>query len=383
MTTPAAPLAVWSRAKSRTRDQSQALGHFVKLSSSSLVLFLITLLTSPVHAEVFLRIAEPLSDPVTIRAEVTDENGGQVTDLHADDFTVRVNGNPPPSQLKFEQPAKDDPSQRTSVIFVMDYSESVANSFETPMVASTQSFIDAMQIGDFAGVLKFSAKDGMVLVAPLREITGDTVRSELKNKAREDPAIPRDAGTALLDGIKHALDEFQDNLDTLPPGRKAVILISDGNDKDSTSNRGQLKDLAKALGVAIFSVGVGNVTDPIPNRDPPQTGEDLLQSLADITGGTYQFAPNDAGIQQIYDEVSDSLLNEYLLTFDYGVAVCQEYKIQVAAEPHGQAEQTVSASCPPRPLASSTSAGGGGVFGFLGLIAGVSLLALRRRLRAN
>jgi Ca-activated chloride channel homolog len=342
---------------------------------------------SPVHAGISLRIAEPLSDPVTIRAEVTDESGGQVTDLNADDFTVRVNGNPPPSPFKFEQPAKDDPSQRTSVIFVMDYSESVANNFETQMVASTQSFIDAMEVGDFAGVLKFSARDGMVLVAPLREITGDAVRSELKVKAGEDPAIPRDAGTALLDGIKHALDEFQDKLDTLPPGRKAVILISDGNDKDSTSNREQLRDRAKTLGVAIFSVGVGNVTNPIPNRDPAQTGEDLLQSLADITGGTYQFAPNDAGIQQIYEEVSDSLLNEYLLTFDYGVAVCQEYKIQVAAEPHGEAEQTVAASCPPPPSAASTSAGagagGGGAFGPLALIAGLSLLALRRRLQAD
>jgi VWFA-related protein len=376
MTTFSTSFTVAARSRSRTRRLSGPWGHFAGLTLSLLVLFLTAVLTLPAHAGVSLRIAEPISDPVTIRAEVTDENDNPVTNLTANDFQVTVDGNEITSGITFSQPALDDPSQRVSVVFVMDYSRSIVPTFEPAMVQATQNFIDAMQVGDFAGIVKFRGS-GNSSLTPLREIRDDTVRTELKTKAAEDPLLLGE--TALLDAVEDALEAFEATLGTLPPGPKAIILVSDGVDNDSTTNRAQLADLANKLGLAIFSVGVGSVTDTVPNRDPPQTGEDILQSLADITGGTYQLAPpDDTGIQQIYTDVSESLLNGYVLEFDYGIAACQSYNVQVAAVTHGEGEQTVAASCPP-PLTSD--GGGGGAFGPLGLIAGLSLLALRRRLR--
>jgi hypothetical protein len=69
--------------------------------------------------------------------------------------------------------------------------------------------------------------------------------------------------------------------------------------------------------------------------------------------------------------------NEHLLTFDYGIAACQDYTIQLAVEGYDPVSQTVSSQCAQTPRQSS----GGGAFGPLGLIAGLTLLALRRRAR--
>ena len=371
-----APFAFWTRTKSRTRSPSQSWGHFAGLPLSLLVLFLTAALTSPAHAEVSLRIAEPIIDPVTIRAEVTDESG-PVTNLDAGDFTVTVNGNEITSGITFAQPPREDPSQSLSVIFVMDYSGSVVPAFETAMITATQNFLDTMEVGDYAGIIKFDASANLdtSVVAPLQVISSDDVRNALKEKAGE-PRVPG-FGTAVFDAIKKALDEFGAALatDSFPSGPKAIIIVSDGLENDSISNRQLLRDLASQLGVTISSIGVGEVSETT-TKISPSSGEDILQSLADITGGTYDFTSDGTGIQEIYEAFGDLLLNEYVLSFDYGIAACQDYTIQVAVDAYGEATEAVKSS---QASCGGSSSGGGGAIGPLGLIAGLSLLAFRRR----
>jgi hypothetical protein len=216
-----------------------------------------------------------------------------------------------------------------------------------------------------------------------------------RNTALYDARVPG-TGTAVFDAIKKALDEFAEVLatDSFPPGPKAIILISDGVEKDSTfSNRQLLRDLASELGVTVFTIGVGQVSDTSAEISPA-SGEDILRSLADITGGTYDFTSDGTGIQEIYEAFEDLLLNEYVLSFDYGIAACQEYTIQVAVDGYGEATKTVESSQASCGGGGSSdgggstdggggSSGGGGAFGPLGLITGLSLLALRRRLRVD
>jgi len=342
-----ASFAACTRPKSRTRNLSPAWGHFAGLTLTLLALFLTALLTAPAHAEVSLRIAEPIIDPVTIRAEVTDESG-PVTNLDAGDFTVTVNGNEITSGITFAQPPREDPSQSLSVIFVMDYSGSVVPAFETAMITATQNFLDTMEVGDYAGIIKFDASANLdtSVVAPLQVISSEDIRNALKEKAAE-LRVPG-GGTAVFDAIKKALDEFEAALatDSFPPGPKAIIIISDGLENGSiTTGREQLRDLASELGVTIFSIGVGEVSETT-SKISPASGEDILKSLAEITGGTYDFTPDATGIQEIYEAFGDLLLNEYVLSFDYGIAACQTYTIHVAVASLGEAAASVASACP-------------------------------------
>ena len=56
----------------------------------------------------------------------------------------------------FTRPPSQDPNQKVSVVFAMDYSQSVENAALTAMQNAVISFINAMHDGDFAAIVKFN-----------------------------------------------------------------------------------------------------------------------------------------------------------------------------------------------------------------------------------
>ena len=94
----------------------------------------------------------------------------------AADFTIRIDGQlvtiaDPDVTL----PPVQDPNQKLSVVFVMDYSTSVTTLFRPQMEAAVIAFIDEMKDGEQAAVVKFNADNplGASIVAPFTAI--DTV----------------------------------------------------------------------------------------------------------------------------------------------------------------------------------------------------------------
>jgi Ca-activated chloride channel homolog len=108
---------------------------------------------------------------------------------------------------------------------------------------------------------------------------------------------------------------------------RVVILLTDGR-----NNRGELDPLtaarvAEALNIKIYTIGAGKrgealypYDDPIFGkryvRRPVEIDEALLQQVADITGGKYFRATDEAALQRIYDEIGEMeqteiIVNEY------------------------------------------------------------------------
>jgi len=96
---------------------------------------------------------------------------------------------------------------------------------------------------------------------------------------------------------------------------KVVILLTDGE-----NNFGQppttLAEAAQALGVRIYTIGVGSKgTAPYPVQDPfgrtscrqvpVNIDEDLLREVASATGGKYFRATNDEKLHLIFEEIDD------------------------------------------------------------------------------
>lgn len=109
-----------------------------------------------------------------------------------------------------------------------------------------------------------------------------------------DDMVPGMAGasTSLGDAIGLGIKMF----DNSQAAEKVLVLLTDGNDTASRMPPAQAADIARARGVVVHTVGIG---------DPAATGEqklDLpaLQHIAATTGGRYFFGADQSALASIY-----------------------------------------------------------------------------------
>ena len=307
------------------------------------VLLAVVLFAGPAQATVELRVeARPISDPIEAFVTVTDVNG-PVGGLLAGDFTVTLDGVAVPLG-GFTLPPSQDPNQRVSVVFVMDYSSSVQSVALTAMQDAVIAFINAMNTGDFAAIIKFNDTnpDRASVVQPFTAIDGGAGTSALIGAVM---APYPGEGTNLLDAINLAIAQFNAPPVPLPSGPKAIIAITDGGENASSVTESTVIAGANGSSLPLFMVGVGNVTN--------QVRLDLLNSLATNTGGDYLSAPSDAEIAAAYATISQLLNSEYLLTIPSTISDCGEHTLQVTVAGQGAPVSATFRRCDDTPNAFS------------------------------
>lgn len=119
-------------------------------------------------------------------------------------------------------------------------------------------------------------------------------------------------GTAIGMAIANCVNRLRDS----KAKSKVVILLTDGR-----NNRGELDpitaaNVAETMGVRIYTIGAGKRGKaPYPIDDPflgrryqyvqIDIDEDVLQKIANITGGQYFRATDEASLEQIYQEIGE------------------------------------------------------------------------------
>lgn len=116
-------------------------------------------------------------------------------------------------------------------------------------------------------------------------------------------------GTAIGSGLATAISRLKDS-DAIS---RTIILLTDG-----VNNRGEIApitaaEIAKSFGIRVYTVGVGTIgTAPYPVQTPFGTryqdmevkiDEEILQQIADMTGGKYFRATNNKALEQVYGEI--------------------------------------------------------------------------------
>ncbi|MBO7159887.1 MAG: VWA domain-containing protein [Paludibacteraceae bacterium] len=116
-------------------------------------------------------------------------------------------------------------------------------------------------------------------------------------------------GTAIGSGLATAVNRIKDS----KAKSKVIILLTDGS-----NNRGQVApvtagEIAKTFGIRVYTIGVGTRGKaPYPFQTPygikyqdvdVDIDESTLQQIADITGGAYFRATDNAALQEIYQEI--------------------------------------------------------------------------------
>ena len=119
-------------------------------------------------------------------------------------------------------------------------------------------------------------------------------------------------GTAIGTALAMAVNRLKDT----EAKSKVIILLTDGQ-----NNRGELSpetaaEVARTLGVRIYAIGVGQhgeapfvVDHPFAGRQrrmvPVEIDEEMLQAVADMTGGQYFRATNNRALADIYDQIGE------------------------------------------------------------------------------
>jgi len=153
--------------------------------------------------------------------------------------------------------------------------------------------------GDRVGLVLFS--DRAYLQSPLT-FDREVVR-QLLNQAQVGLTGQK---TAIGDAIAISSKRLKDR----PNGSRVLILLTDGVNNEGVMNPIKAAELAKKLGIRIYTIGVGAKSLAVNTPFGPQMvnpsqdlDEDTLRKIASITGGKYFRATDVKGLSTIYHDI--------------------------------------------------------------------------------
>lgn len=182
-------------------------------------------------------------DVVSVPVTVTDRGGKLMTGLKAQDFALYQDGEK--QKIDFFAP-KDEPF---NVAILLDTSRSTFPALKDLQNAA-KDFIHHLRGQDRAMIVSVDREIQM-----LQPLTND--RNALE-RTIQGIQISEHSNTILRDGIAEVLRQHLKGVN----GRKALIILTDGNDRGSLMNEPRLKEIAAASDTGIYAVFFVNVPQP-------------------------------------------------------------------------------------------------------------------------
>jgi len=235
-------------------------------------------------------------DVVSVTAVVFDKSGKFLRGLGPKDVELLEGGVSQEVSYFREASNQGDAAERVplSVVLVLDTSGSMSENIHF-LREAVLNFVYKLEEVDTALVVSFNES-----VKGSAEFTGDVDRLE-----RFVEGLQAWGGTSLYDAIHYSLGRIKDQ-----PGRKAVIVFSDGADTTSSMEDKEVVDYARAVEATVYSIGFkgsGGLMSSSPRG--------FLRKIATETGGQY-FAPDKVGeLIKVFNAISDELKNHYLLAY--------------------------------------------------------------------
>lgn len=252
---------------------------------------------------------------VDVLFTVLNRRNKLVPDLQKEDF--QVFDEKFPQEIRYFSKQTDLPLR---IGMLVDTSNSIRDRIKFEQDASTNFLFSVLRRGrDEAFVMTFD--DEPQIIQPFTS----------------DPGLLRDqivqtragGGTAIYDAIYSACKD-QLSHPPRPPGdqpdvvRRVMILISDGDDNLSQHTRSEAIEMAQRMSVVIYTISTStqwiqlSQTDPdkMANRKSHLTeGDQILQSLADETGGRAFFPYHVDDLDQSFQDIGDELRNQYSIAY--------------------------------------------------------------------
>lgn len=241
---------------------------------------------------------------ITLRARVnevnvlfiaTDKHGKFVRDLNQADFRILDDHKPPQAILNFRREI-DLPLHMGLLV---DVSGSVDSRFEFEQTAATSFLEHTVRKGfDRVFVMGFNSRSQVA-----QDFTDNT--AQLSKGIR---SLRNGGGTALYDAVYRACKDklLKDHPDH--PVRKAIIVVSDGEDNQSEVSKAQAIEMAQRAEVIIYAIS----TD---DSGLVMRGDRVLEQLAESTGGRAFFPFKMKDITRSFAAIEDELRSQYIVSY--------------------------------------------------------------------
>jgi Ca-activated chloride channel family protein len=239
-------------------------------------------------------------DVIAMNVTVTDASRGYVTDLDQQDFHVFEDGRP--QQVAFFQKS----SLPLALALLIDTSASMELNLAVAQEAAV-GFVRALGPADVASVIDFDTR-----VQVRQDFTSD--RAALESAIRHTAA---GGSTALYNAVYIALKELNKAIRDEPLAesrRRAIVILSDGEDTSSLVGFDEVLDLAARSDTAIYAIGLLGQETPTIRKS--QDAQFVLRRLAQQTGGRAFFASDAKELSSVYSEIKAELSNQYFLAYE-------------------------------------------------------------------
>ncbi len=240
--------------------------------------------SAPIRAEV---------TRVNMLFTVTDKRGRFVTDLNKDDFQVFENKKP---QNIMEFTSETDLPLRLAIL--IDTSNSIRDRFRFQQEAATNFINSVMRDQDKAIVVSFDTAAELVA-----DLTSNT--NKLENAIRD---LRPGGGTALYDAIYFACKEKLMQDQPLYKFRRAMVILSDGEDNESQHSRDQALEMAQRADTVVYTIST--------NISHIETdGDKVMRYFAEETGGASFFPFQAKDLNQSFENIANELRHQYNLFY--------------------------------------------------------------------
>jgi Ca-activated chloride channel family protein len=234
-------------------------------------------------------------DEVNVLFIATDHRGKFVRNLNQGDFTILDDHKPPQAILNFRRET-DLPLE---LGLLVDTSGSVRSRFDFEQEAVVSFLQQTLRPNfDKAFVMGFNSHSQVT-----QDFT-DNVRL-LETGVR---GLHNGGGTALYDAIYRACREKLGKERSDHPVRRAIIVVSDGEDNQSEVSRSLAIEMAQRAEVIIYAIS----TD---DSGLILRGDKALQQLADMTGGRAFFPFKMKDIKNSFSAIEDELRSQYVVSY--------------------------------------------------------------------
>jgi len=226
---------------------------------------------------------------VVLQVSVRNARGEIVTNLPRDSFSVFENGKQQPVNVF----RRDDIP--VSVGLLIDNSGSM-RSVRGRVEAAALAFAHASNPDDELFVMNFADKVEL-------DVPFTTDRATLARGIGRVDAI---GGTAMRDAIQDAETYMREHATR---ERRALVIVTDGNDNESTVSLDAVTRAAQQREIAIYAIGL------LAHAEQTKAAHAALDHLTERSGGMAYFPDTIDHIEEVALEIAHQIRNQYTLGY--------------------------------------------------------------------
>ncbi|MDH3784737.1 MAG: VWA domain-containing protein, partial [Acidobacteriota bacterium] len=235
---------------------------------------------------------------VLLPVVVTNKKGRVVEGLGLQDFALsedRV-----PQQIEHLFTEEDVP---ISLAFLLDLSGSMAQEEKLEEAKhAIQVFVHSLQSDDRFGLIGFADRQ----VTWITEFTGDIDNFDRRLGVQEGYGQ-----TALFDAIAATPGLVDGSVE----GRKAIVLITDGNDNSSKLDKFSAVALARRVPVPIYTIGFSSISSGVLPRGYVPKSLQAISRFSEETGGNLFVVHDPSDLKEAVLRIQSELRTQYVVSY--------------------------------------------------------------------